>query len=122
GVLREDLEQIGIRRHERTRRVPGEHDAGPDDRTAPPDRDADHALQRRAILRADVAAGNLRVVVEDDRTALRHDRAGHALIEREDHARLTADADVRLLAVDAGSLVDQADRARVAPEQFGGAQ
>ena len=56
---------------ERARRVAGEDDAGPDDRAAPPDRDADHALQRRAILRADVAAGDLRVVVEDDRTRAR---------------------------------------------------
>ena len=68
-----------------------------------------------------VTAGHVVIAGEPHRSPARDHRAGHALGEREDPARLAGDADVGFFAVGAGGLVDAADRACVAAEQFGAA-
>ena len=98
--------------------VAGEHHQGADDVPAPPDGDADHALERFPVLGADVPPGNIAVVLEDHRTSPLHERAGRSLREREHLAGLAGDPDVGLLAIDAGRLVHQADRAGVAAQQL----
>ena len=56
GVLGEQLEQFGILVDERPAGVAGEHHPGADDVPAPPDGDADHALERLPVLGTDVPA------------------------------------------------------------------
>ena len=101
--------------------VPAEDDAGADDAGAPPDRHADDGLQRRAVGLGHVPARHLRVVAEDHRAAPRDHGAGDALGEGEDPPRLARDADVGLLAVDAGQLVHQGDRPGVTAQERDGA-
>ncbi len=117
-VLGEQLEQFGILVDERPAGIAGEHHQRADDVPAPPDGDADHALERFPVLGTDVPAGNVAVVREDHRASPGHERAGGALREREHLAGLARDPDVGLLAIDAGRLVHQADRAGVAAQEL----
>ena len=84
----------------------------------PPDRHADHGPQRRPVGLGHVAAAHLAVVAEGHRAPPGDDGARHALAQREHAPRLAGDADVGLLAVHAGGLVDQADRAGVALQEL----
>ncbi len=84
-------------------------------RPAPLQRHADDPAQRGAVVGGDVTAPHLVVPVEPDRPAPGHHGPGHPLAEREDLTRLARDADVGLLAVGAGRLVDAADRPAVQP-------
>ena len=117
-VLREQLQQLGVLVDERAARIAGEHHQGADDLAAPPDRDADHALERLAVLGTNVTAGDVGVVLEDHRPSPGDQRARRPLREREHLARLAGDPDVGLLAIDPGRLIHQADGARVASQQF----
>jgi hypothetical protein len=118
----EQLEQFRVIRAEHPALVSAEHHAGADDPPAPLQRDADDPAQRGALGRADVTALHLVVPVEPDRPAPGHHGPRHPLAEREDLARLARDADVGLLAVGPGGLVDAADRPGGTAEQFRAAQ
>jgi hypothetical protein len=118
----EQLEQFGVVGTEYTPLVPAEHDAGPDDEAAPLQRHSDDPAQGGAVLRGDVAAGNLVIPPEPDRRAVRYHGSGHPLGEREHTARLAGHPDVGFFSVRARRLVDAADRPCCAAEQFGAAQ
>ena len=121
GMGGEELQQARVLAAEHAVGVPAEDDAGADDAGAPPDRHADHGLQRRPVGLGHVPARHLGVVAEDHRPAPRDDGAGDALGEGEDPPGLAGDPDVGLLAVDARQLVHQGDRAGVTAEERDGA-
>ena len=120
GVLGEQLEQLRILVDELAIGVAREHHARADDGPPPPDGNADHALELFPVLRPNVPARHIAVVLEDHRPSTSHDRAGRAFREREHLAGLAGDADVRLLAIDARRLVNEADRPGVAAQKLRG--
>ena len=120
-VFREQLKQLGVVRAEGPPLVPAEHDARAYDAPAPLQRHAYDAAQRSPSFIRHVSAVDVVVAGKPYRGAARYYRSGHSLSEREDPAGLAGHADVGLLPVRAGRLVDAADRTRIAAEQLGAA-